>query len=292
MKFAKLLSSATDMPSALPYKLLKKQLKQHLQRHNRSSPKGGMRRDQTEADSSGDEQTVTRTLAKDAVLSEREEAMFVRALNEELARLNQHFIDEEEVMVIRLQSLSEERQHVTTRQQRQQLKSALVKFHGEVVLLLHWSLLNFAAVVKILKKHDKRTGLLLRAPYLATVLQQPFYSTNIMSRLLKEAEDHIAALSEEQTPGSPSLPSVATPPIVSEAAVDPTMLRRTQNALETWHTLSKTASTPSTVLELDSARELLRNLEMSRSCSEEAGAASTRKRTSEEAFPSHNGGSR
>jgi SPX domain protein involved in polyphosphate accumulation len=43
---------------------------------------------------------------------------------------------------------------------------------GEMVLLLHWSLLNYAAVVKILKKHDKRSGLLLRAPYLANVLQQ------------------------------------------------------------------------------------------------------------------------
>ena len=49
-----------------------------------------------------------------------------------------------------------------------------------MVLLLHWSLLNYAAVVKILKKHDKRTGLLLRAPYLANVLQQPFSSTRIM----------------------------------------------------------------------------------------------------------------
>lgn len=26
---------------------------------------------------------------------------------------------------------------------------------GEMVLLLHWSLLNYAAVVKILKKHGK-----------------------------------------------------------------------------------------------------------------------------------------
>jgi SPX domain protein involved in polyphosphate accumulation len=41
-----------------------------------------------------------------------------------------------------------------------------------MVLLLHWSLLNYAAVVKILKKHDKRTGCLLRAPYLANVLRQ------------------------------------------------------------------------------------------------------------------------
>lgn len=48
--------------------------------------------------------------------------------------------------------------------------------------------------VKILKKHDKRTGLLLRAPYLANVLQQPFYSTSIMSRMVRRAEEQINAL--------------------------------------------------------------------------------------------------
>lgn len=52
--------------------------------------------------------------------------------------------------------------------------------------------------VKILKKHDKRTGLLLRAPYLANVLQQPFYSTRIMSRLVKDAEGQITALVGQQ----------------------------------------------------------------------------------------------
>lgn len=41
---------------------------------------------------------------------------------------------------------------------------------------------------------DKQSGLLLRAPYLANVLQQPFYSTSIMSRLVKMAEGHIESL--------------------------------------------------------------------------------------------------
>lgn len=44
------------------------------------------------------------------------------------------------------------------------------------MLLLHWSLLNLAAVAKILKKHDKLSALhgavLLKAPVLANVLQQ------------------------------------------------------------------------------------------------------------------------
>ncbi|GLC36000.1 hypothetical protein PLESTB_000528000 [Pleodorina starrii] len=78
----------------------------------------------------------------------------------------------------------------------QAVKSRLVQFHGEMVLLLHWSLLNYAAVVKILKKHDKRTGVLLRAPYLANVLQQPFSSTTIMSRLAKRAEELVVATTQ------------------------------------------------------------------------------------------------
>ena len=41
-----------------------------------------------------------------------------------------------------------------------------------MVLLLHWSMLNYTAVQKILKKHDKQSGVVLRAPFLASVLQQ------------------------------------------------------------------------------------------------------------------------
>lgn len=67
-----------------------------------------------------------------------------------------------------------------------------------MVLLLHWSLLNYNAVVKILKKHDKRTGLLLRAPFLANVLQQPFYSTANIDRLVKKAEEMVRLLTAKQ----------------------------------------------------------------------------------------------
>ena len=43
---------------------------------------------------------------------------------------------------------------------------------GDLVMTMHWSQINYSAIVKILKKHDKRTGVLLRAPYLANVLHQ------------------------------------------------------------------------------------------------------------------------
>ena len=38
------------------------------------------------------------------------------------------------------------------------LGTAFASAHGEMVLLLHWSSLNYAGLTKILKKHDKCTG--------------------------------------------------------------------------------------------------------------------------------------
>ncbi|EFJ43033.1 hypothetical protein VOLCADRAFT_96781 [Volvox carteri f. nagariensis] len=101
----------------------------------------------------------------------------------------------------------------------QEVKSRLVQFHGEMVLLLHWSLLNYAAVVKILKKHDKRTGVLLRAPYLANVLQQPFSSTTIMSRLAKRAEELVVATTQLSPVGAGSARLQAAAAAAGGAAV-------------------------------------------------------------------------
>ena len=48
--------------------------------------------------------------------------------------------------------------------------------------------LNYTALVKILKKHDKRSSLSLRSPFLVSVLQQPFYSTEVLSQLIGKVE--------------------------------------------------------------------------------------------------------
>ena len=99
--------------------------------------------------------------------------------------------------MIKLQDISDQlNQRDASKEELGRIKSRLVDFHGEgwslnaelkihmlkllhiprltgeLVLTLHWSLINYSAIVKILKKHDKRTGVLLRAPYLANVLQQ------------------------------------------------------------------------------------------------------------------------
>ncbi|KAG6522270.1 hypothetical protein ZIOFF_019408 [Zingiber officinale] len=43
-----------------------------------------------------------------------------------------------------------------------------------------------SCLVKILKKYDKRTGALIRQPFIEKVLQQPFFTTDLLYKLVKE----------------------------------------------------------------------------------------------------------
>jgi hypothetical protein len=76
----------------------------------------------------------------------------------------------------------------------------VVDFHGEMVLLLNYSGINYTGLAKILKKYDKRTGGLLRLPVVAGVLQQPFFTTELISKLLKDCE----AMMEAVFPATPN----------------------------------------------------------------------------------------
>ncbi len=48
--------------------------------------------------------------------------------------------------------------------------------------------------MKILKKHDKRTGAVLRMPYIQSVLLQPFFTTELLSKLVRECERNLQSL--------------------------------------------------------------------------------------------------
>lgn len=52
-------------------------------------------------------------------------------------------LQQEEVLVIRLKSLEDQIPSCHTPAARARLTSAFVALHGEMVLLLHWSMLNF-----------------------------------------------------------------------------------------------------------------------------------------------------
>ncbi|KAL0450526.1 UNVERIFIED_CONTAM: SPX domain-containing protein 4 [Sesamum latifolium] len=68
------------------------------------------------------------------------------------------------------------------------IRKGFVAIHGEMILLQNYSSLNFAGLVKIVKKYDKRTGELLSLPFSLLASNQPFLTTEPLSRLVYECE--------------------------------------------------------------------------------------------------------
>ncbi|QDZ20403.1 SPX domain-containing protein [Chloropicon primus] len=126
-----------------------------------------------------------------------QEGAFVSKLNLEITKFNDYFIKREEELIIRVKDLADRLKVARNERENISLRSASVHLHGEIVLLLHWCELNYIGLVKILKKHDKKTGLLLRSPFLANVVRQPFCSTTILKRLVKQVEETIFVVSAD-----------------------------------------------------------------------------------------------
>lgn len=122
------------------------------------------------------------------------EAQFVHALTEDVARLNDAHMEREEVNVIRLGGLEEVVSRARTAAAARVAYARAVDLHGELLLSLHWSILAYTGLVKILKKHHKRTGLLVRAPHLADMLSQPFCSVEMTRDMVLRVEAIVAEL--------------------------------------------------------------------------------------------------
>lgn len=130
---------------------------------------------------------------------------FVYLLDNEIDKFNAFFMEQEEDFVISHKELQQRIQRVIDiwgpngslpseedyKEKMGRVRKDIVNFHGEMVLLMNYSNVNYTGLVKILKKYDKRTGGLLRSPYIQKVLQQPFLRTDVMSKLVKECESTI-----------------------------------------------------------------------------------------------------
>lgn len=157
---------------------------------------------------------------------------FVRLLNEELEKFNDFYVDKEEEFVIRFQELKERIERVRENSRRDRvaasesefseemmdIRKEFVTIHGEMVLLKNYSSLNFAGLIKILKKYDKRTGGLLRLPFTQLAAHQPFFTTEPLTRLVRECEANLELLFplEEEVTESTSAPrdqNRADPPL-------------------------------------------------------------------------------
>lgn len=136
--------------------------------------------------------------------SEEAEADFVRLLDEELDKLNAFFIEKEEDFVIRQSELHERIRFVVAEYgqvgeaeyaaEMGRVRKDIVDLHGEMVLLENYSSINYTGLAKILKKYDKRTGRLLRLPFIERVLKEPFFTTDLVSRLVKQCEGAMDAV--------------------------------------------------------------------------------------------------
>ncbi|XP_021280831.1 SPX domain-containing protein 3 [Herrania umbratica] len=133
------------------------------------------------------------------------EAKFVYLLNNEIDKFNVFFMEQEEDFIIRHKELQQRIKRVIDtwgpdgtkpsktdyRDGMAKIRKDIVDFHGEMVLLENYSNVNYTGLAKILKKYDKRTGGLLRLPFIQKVLQQPFFTTDLLSKLVKECENTI-----------------------------------------------------------------------------------------------------
>ncbi|KAL8038587.1 hypothetical protein ABFX02_11G117400 [Erythranthe guttata] len=75
-----------------------------------------------------------------------------------------------------------------------EIRKGFVSIHGEMVLLKNYSSLNFAGLIKILKKYDKRTGELLSLPFTQLAFHQPFFTIEPLTRLVRECEANLEVL--------------------------------------------------------------------------------------------------
>ncbi len=191
------------------------------------------------------------------------EKEFVEILQEDVKRINTYFMEQEEDAIIRLQTLRDRRaalknsldSNIDT--EAKSLHAAFVNLHGELILLFHYSMVNYAGVMKILKKHDKILGSVQdrKREYLHTLLKQPFTSTESISRLVKEAEEEIRSLSpslsaeksDEEEDGGKEKGEMAAA-AEAEGADEPLLVKRTRAALNMLEQLQQTAHTPSTLL--------------------------------------------
>ncbi|BDA45014.1 probable SPX domain-containing protein 1 at N-terminal half [Coccomyxa sp. Obi] len=181
MKFGTLLrNSAAETPELqslfVCYKHLKKRLKRLPERHAE--------------DQGNNQEDVSDEMAQ-------RQRNFVLTLNEDVQQFNELFMEKEEDSVIQLRTLEDAAKEAHDVEAISRVFKAFVDFHGQMLLLVHWSILAYTGLVKILKKHHKRTGLLVRAPHLDNLLSQPFCSVELMTELVRKAEQNIDSLAAQ-----------------------------------------------------------------------------------------------
>ncbi|CAL4949345.1 unnamed protein product [Urochloa decumbens] len=173
------------------------------------------------------------------------EAEFVATLDAEIDKINAFFLEQEEEFIIRHRELrrraadlAEAAGHEAAAGAAAAIRREIVDLHGVMVLLLNYSSINYIGLAKILKKYDKRTGAVLRPPVIEAVLEQPFFETGTVSRLVRECEammEAVALVPEEAAEGRAAAEALA--------AAERSIFRNTVAALLTMEDVRAWSST-------------------------------------------------
>lgn len=203
MKFGKKLRAMVDIsyddwrPMFMSYKDLKQEIKRRnladAQRRETESLQTHPRHDKSDSDHAPAEAAPPNKRPKyDSVrYTESSHAHFFTLFKQEVDKVNDFFLDKQEDYIIEHRQLSAKAQQYlvpgrATRAEVNRLRQRLINFHGQLVLLENFSTVNYTGFRKILKKHDKKTGLNVRNVYLNTVLITPvFLSETVRSLILK-----------------------------------------------------------------------------------------------------------
>ncbi|KVH99830.1 SPX domain-containing protein 2-like [Cynara cardunculus var. scolymus] len=196
MQFRKLLNKLIDetLPEwrdkFLCYKDLKKQLKRVYSRDGRGNKRIKL--------SNGDE--------TDSIATEKEVADFVKLCQEQIDKFNDFVLEKQEWYLIKIEVL--EGNLIATKDSNEELWKigrTLADLHGEIVLLLNYSWLNYTGLVKILKKHDRLSGALVRVPFIQKVMKEPFYEPDVLNNLAKKCDtmlEQLFSMNEPRTSAS------------------------------------------------------------------------------------------
>lgn len=176
MKFCQLLrNTAEHLPEMHSLFVLYKQMKKHLKQMQLLLQEGNFRE------------------------SNEHESRFVESVNSNLHYLNVTFVEKEEHMVMKLEQLEREARGIVGLEGCESMMRRFVDFHGEMVLFMHWSMLAYTSMVKILKKHQKKTGLQIPTVQRDNLVTQPICSTKVCLDLIHRVEDSVQGLQQMHT---------------------------------------------------------------------------------------------
>lgn len=208
------------------------------------------------------------------------EKQFVDQLHADLDNINSSFIEQEEEAVIKMQTLRDEHEAECRKRDADEtdraswlatpavrsIRGRFIDLHGELVLLLHWSIMNYAGTLKILKKHDKLLGGHSQQDLLGAILRMPFTSTASVAQLASDAEAFVKKLGGAgvHAAGAPGASPTASGQLTHASSLrdlmdeaekwaqekdsgNSALLGKTRAALAMLNELQESAHTPSTL---------------------------------------------